>query len=111
MKLWVDDVRPAPDGWKWVKSSGEAIATLTFFQVDEISLDHDLGISVTGNHDGFVTAVEDETAKTGYDIACWIEARVHSGVLLNAPIMHCHSANPVGRRRIEQVIRKLGAGK
>ena len=28
MKLWVDDVRPAPDGYKWCKSVNEAIALI-----------------------------------------------------------------------------------
>ncbi len=27
-RLWVDDLRPAPDGWTWAKSSSEAIALL-----------------------------------------------------------------------------------
>lgn len=26
--LWVDDLRPAPPGWTWAKSSAEAISLL-----------------------------------------------------------------------------------
>ena len=32
MKLWLDDVRPAPDGWLWAKSVNEAIALVQVFE-------------------------------------------------------------------------------
>jgi len=111
LRLWVDDVRPAPGDWLWVKSYDEAIAAMTCTVITEISLDHDLGMEVTGAGDaGILVGKENQTAKTGYDIACWIERSVMLGNM-DAPVMRCHSANPVGRRRIEQVIEKLGAGK
>ena len=50
MKIWVDDIRPAPEGWVWFKSSNVVcewmVAMLmsdTPFKVDVMSLDHDLG--------------------------------------------------------------------
>ena len=43
MKIWLDDVRPAPDGWIHVKTVDEAIKYLLTGQVDYISLDNDLG--------------------------------------------------------------------
>jgi hypothetical protein len=53
MKLWVDDLRPPPDGtWHWVKTSSEAISVLLqmkdSYSLDGtppeiMSLDHDLG--------------------------------------------------------------------
>lgn len=46
MRLWLDDVRPAPDGWVWVKTARDAIALLAAVGVAEISLDHDLGNEV-----------------------------------------------------------------
>lgn len=53
MKLWVDDERPAPDqSWTVARTSAEAISKLFLMgvtlQVDEISLDHDLGGDDTG---------------------------------------------------------------
>lgn len=53
MRLWVDDERPAPLGFThWAKTSQEAIAALRLMnltvQVDEVSLDHDLGGDDTG---------------------------------------------------------------
>lgn len=41
--LWVDDLRPAPDGWHWAKTSAEAIDALASQRWDLMSLDHDLG--------------------------------------------------------------------
>lgn len=43
MRLWVDDLRPAPEGWEWVKSSAQAILVIKTGRVTEMSLDHDLG--------------------------------------------------------------------
>jgi hypothetical protein len=56
MKIWVDDIRTAPDGWVWCKTSRSAIDMLTALEVATrlgsiteygkptlMSLDHDLG--------------------------------------------------------------------
>ena len=60
MKIWVDDTRPAPEGYVWCKSVNEAknkiCSTLSAFcrscregnpdkslYIEEISLDHDAG--------------------------------------------------------------------
>jgi hypothetical protein len=43
MLLWHDDVRPAPEGWVWVKTNEEALEKLRNEKVQIISLDHDLG--------------------------------------------------------------------
>lgn len=43
MQLWLDDVRPAPDGWTVALSVNAAIEILSSSPVNEASLDHDLG--------------------------------------------------------------------
>ena len=48
MKLWLDDVRPAPQGWTLARTAAEAIDLLKVAlnigdEIEEISLDHDLG--------------------------------------------------------------------
>ena len=43
MKLWLDDRRPAPAGWTRAFSVAEAQALLKTGQIEEASLDHDLG--------------------------------------------------------------------
>lgn len=47
-KLWIDDIRPAPEGWIHLKTSQEVIDFLTEVKekgnkLDIISFDHDLG--------------------------------------------------------------------
>lgn len=42
-RLWVDDLRPAPDGWIWAKTSADGISALSQARFTEMSLDHDLG--------------------------------------------------------------------
>ncbi len=48
-RLWLDDVRPAPDeSWLWVRTAREAIDALTNSAWEEVSLDHDLGPPAAG---------------------------------------------------------------
>lgn len=52
MKLFVDDERPAPEGWVLAENANDAIVELAFAelhgdQIEVISLDHDLGYSDT----------------------------------------------------------------
>lgn len=86
MKLWLDDVRPPPFGWEWVKTAAQAIYWLQKGVVEEASLDHDLGSA---------------DAQTGYEVACWIEAAVVHDQDFVLPKVTIHSANPVGRGRME----------
>lgn len=87
--LYLDDVRDTPDGWMRAYTAPEAIALLAAGGIDGISLDHDLG---------------DASAGTGYDVAVWIEEQAALGKL--SPIRwSIHSANPVGRARMEAALR------
>jgi len=43
MKVYLDDERKTPDGWRRVYWPEEAIELLKSGDVKEISLDHDLG--------------------------------------------------------------------
>jgi hypothetical protein len=43
MKLYVDDVRIAPDGWAQAWNAKQAIKYLAHGNVTHLSLDHDLG--------------------------------------------------------------------
>lgn len=88
IKLWLDDVREAPEGWKWVKTADEAIEVLQTSQVTEISLDHDLG----------------ENVPTGYMVALWIEEESFEGWVHPPLKWTVHSANPVGRRKMRQAL-------
>lgn len=85
MNLWLDDIRPAPVGWVHARTAPEAIALLARNDVDQVSLDHDLG--------------DDPGAGSGYQVAAWVEEQAALGNL--GPLRwFIHSANPVGRGRM-----------
>lgn len=95
MKLWVDDVRPAPPGYFWVKSVNEAKRFLLdphiqyCYTLDLIDIDHDAG----------------EYAQYGGDyikLLDWLEE-----IGRNYPI-HIHSMNPVGVANMRAIIQKNG---
>lgn len=102
MKLWVDDVRPAPDGYVWCKSVCDAIYEIEgnemYHWVPEyvnkdpitlIDLDHDAG----------------DYAKFGGDYIKLLDWLEETG--RNYPI-RIHSMNPVGRGNMRRIIRKNG---
>jgi hypothetical protein len=88
--VWLDDVRPAPEGWTWVGWPEEAIELLKTGGVVELSLDHDLG----------------DDARTGYDVLVWIEEQValHGYV---PPKIVLHTANSVGRERMQRALESI----
>lgn len=95
MKLWVDDERPAPAGWHHAKTYAEAYLELMKLRrcpdwYTHVSLDHDLG----------------DPVNTGYTLVCLLEEFHRAGMPI-MPVVTCHSANPVGRARIEQVIQRI----
>ena len=104
MKLWVDDVRPAPEGYVWCKSVNETIKVIIkeehFYYdpfdnyhpwniIELIDLDHDAGDFV--NEGGDYIKLLDWLEETGR----------------NYPI-HIHSMNPVGRENMRRIIKKNG---
>jgi hypothetical protein len=49
MKLYVDDVRPIPDGWTGARTVEEAVRILESDSVEELSLDYMIGDSPENN--------------------------------------------------------------
>ena len=91
MKVWLDDVRPAPEGWVHVLWPQEAIKLLEKGNVTFISLDHDLG---------------DDRRGTGYDVLLWIEeAVVIQG--FKPPVITVHSANVSAKQKMLSAINKI----
>lgn len=88
MKVFLDDLRPAPDGWVRVFWPDEAIALLKTGKVTDISLDHDLG---------------DDQQGTGYDVLLSIEEAVATDNF-KVPRMIVHSANPAAKARMEAAV-------
>lgn len=88
MKLYLDDLRPAPPGWVRVYWPDEAIALLKSGEVTDLSLDHDLG---------------DDQRGTGYDVLLWIEEAVAVDGF-KPPKITIHSANPAAVKRMEAAL-------
>ena len=114
MRLWMDDLRPAPEGYTRVYLVDETISEIIrcnketvflmkqyilgymdrallekcikVFIIEEISCDNDLG---EGNAEG-------------YKLLDWLEATGR-----NYPI-RIHSANPVARERMRAIIQRNG---
>ena len=89
--IWIDDIRPAPKGYHWCKNYKQAIAMIDYFSACEggielISFDHDLA-----------------EEKSGYDIAKYL---VENQSYIKG--YKVHSANPVGRFNIEQLLNHYG---
>lgn len=91
LKIWLDDVRPAPKGYLHAWNYEGAIYLIEHLSclendIELISFDHDLGEN-----------------KSGYDVAKYI-------VENHIPIKEykVHSANPVGRFNIEQLLNHYG---
>jgi hypothetical protein len=96
VRVWLDDLREAPPGWVRVRTPEEAIALLETGEVTEMSLDHDLGL------------LDGERERTGYDVLLWLEREVAEGRWVSPlPEIRVHSANPVGRARMERAIASI----
>ena len=106
MRLWVDDMRPAPDGYIWCKSTLNALHVIyhNADEIEEIALDHDAGEYVLEGGD-FIKVLEE------------LEKLCHSRNPLKRAywLEHCinyrfsfHSANPVGVENMRAIIKRNG---
>lgn len=91
MKLWIDDIRPAPKDYIWIKSVNEAILIINTYKnaIELIDIDHDAG----------------RYAQYGGDyikLLDWLEETD-----CNYPI-RIHSMNPVGVSNMRAIIKKNG---
>lgn len=101
MKLWIDDIRPAPQGYVWCRTVDDAKVKILKYSnhidwdnnlVDEIELidiDHDAGNYACFGSD-YIKLLD------------WLEETGR-----NYPI-RTHSANPVGVANMRRIIQKNG---
>ena len=102
LKLYVDDVRPAPDGWELAKDYAQAVARLGGCDFTHVSLDHDLAPQHYIESSGYFDAPAPSREPTGYDLAKWI---VETGAW-PTEVIAVHSMNPVGRKYMLDLLRK-----
>ena len=101
IKLWVDDIRPAPEGWLQARNVTDAIKTIARFREDitDISLDHDISMAVMV--DG--TQRPFPSRETFQAVAYYIlEVYKYSDV---RPKITIHTANPVGGVELMEILR------
>ena len=110
MKIWIDDVRPAPNGYVWCNSVNDAINTIKLrearienilrtytpseirmkdLSIEVIDIDHDAGDYACYGGDYI-------------ELLKWLEATKR-----NYPI-HIHSQNPVGVQNMRAIIKRNG---
>ena len=97
MRLWIDDVRPAPEGdWMWLQSVDFAKAFIQEVEWDEY--DEDITIELIDiDHDAGDYAIDGGDYIKLLD---WLEATNR-----NYPI-RLHSQNPVGVENMRRIIKR-----
>lgn len=97
MKLWIDDIRPAPEGYVWCYSVNEAKARIRMAEykigtdniIELIDIDHDAGDYACYGGD-YIKLLD------------WLEETSR-----NYPI-RIHSMNPVGVANMRVIIKRNG---
>jgi hypothetical protein len=94
MKLWIDDIRPAPEGYEWCSTVNIAIAAIEMWEdlpgsIELIDMDHDAGDFACDGGD-YIRLLD------------WLEETGR-----NYPI-RIHSANPVGVENMRRIIQRNG---
>ena len=92
MKVFLDDKRDTPDGWVMVYWPAEAIGLLITGNVEEISLDHDLG-------DADNALNEHRAEITGDDVIRWIAGKVILEGFV-PPTIYIHSDNASAKQKM-----------
>ncbi len=100
LKLYVDDIRPAPEGWQQARTVTDAIKFIANFasSIDEISLDHDISyaVEVAGTQRPF-------PSPENFQAVAYFIAVVY-GQVEKKPNIIIHTANPVGARELESIL-------
>lgn len=93
MKLYVDDVRAAPEGWERASSVEAAIRMIATYtgKIDAISLDHD-----AGQHQTF------------QPVAYFIGEKYVDKPKRQVPRIHLHTQNPSGEKHLRNILSRYG---
>ncbi len=105
-KLWHDDVRPPPDDtWTWAKTNAEAELALTVLEIEECSLDHDLGAKYCDDADieEILRLAGPSLEGSGLDLARWM---VENDKV--PPKVRIHSWNNIGAMQMARTIADAG---
>jgi hypothetical protein len=98
MKLFVDDLRIAPEGWNCVRTNTDAIRTLYFGYVKEISVDHDI---VKCAHRAGLDLSDETFQPVFYYLAAMPADKRPERIVI-------HTANPAGAYRMSALLADHG---
>jgi len=106
IRLWHDDIRPAPAGWVWARTNAAAQEILKTGNVVEISMDHDLGLDGVSeqeiNDNPEFLFGKGQSEQTGLDLVHWMIDRDL------VPKVTIHSWNPDGARAMAARLNRFG---
>lgn len=110
MKIWVDDVRPAPNGYVWCKSTYEALRVIrgNKSDIEMIDLDHDAGEYVYDGGDFINVLTELERIARKTNIIKGVEFYNFWHQRCKEIKFRLHSMNPVGLQNMRAIIQKNG---
>ncbi len=100
IQMWLDDVRPAPEGWTHVYTVHEAIALIKTGRVVRASLDHDLGLCSPCTASANARRGRNCQCMTGYKLCLWMAENEKWPT--EKPTVH--SMNPVGAFAMRAII-------
>ena len=100
MKLYIDDIRQCPEGWQIARTVTEAIRFIHRFkeEITHISIDHDICYEING-----VTISSPETFAP---VAMYLAIMVKEDIDRRIPNIVVHSANPIGAREIQDILKE-----
>ena len=91
MKLYLDDIREAPEGWVRTHTCQETIDILGSNEVDEVDLDFHL--------DGDIF--------NGHDVILWIKEQVKINFKYRCPYIYVHTADMSARKSMIDTIEEI----
>lgn len=100
LRVYVDDVRETPEpGWVLIRTTDAALRYLKYCKdigsrIDLLSLDHDMGIDFDTGEDITTRPIVEWMIENDY----WPD------------IVLCHSANPYGRKWVENMVERYAPG-
>ena len=110
IKLWLDDVRPAPEGYVWCKSVNMAKDCIEYFELcadcDGLELDEETIAALKEEYTIVLIDIDHDAGDYAYDggdfikLLDWLEETGR-----NYPI-RIHSMNPVGVANMRRIIER-----
>lgn len=105
IKLFVDDIRAAPEGWVRARTVTEAIRFLAEQDVEEVSLDHDIACRTTWYHNNTAVPIEHSSEETFEPVARYIVALGLSPYYIQIKV-RIHTSNFTAGRRMAEILSK-----